>query len=913
MTDPITRLNAALEGRYRVGREIGEGGMATVYLAEDLRHERKVALKVLKPELAAVVGGERFLAEIQTTANLQHPHILPLFDSGEEDGFLYYVMPYVEGESLRDRIDREKQLPVEESLRIASDIAEALDHAHRHGVVHRDIKPANILLTDGRPLIADFGIALAVAQAGGGRVTETGLSVGTPHYMSPEQATGDRDVDPRTDVYALGCVLYEMLIGEPPYSGTTAQAVLGKIIQGKPISATEARGTVPPNVDAAIRKALEKLPADRFGSARELAGALADPGFQYGKDAGAAAGLPASRRRTYAAAAVGLLIGVVAVGAAVLFITPRNARSPQRLSIVLPPDRPVAIRWWPGRSLAISPDGRDVVYASFDPQAGDPWANSALSVRSSDSPAVRELPGTARARQPFFSPDGEWVGFFTDAGELRKVPLGGGSSVPLTDAVGASTWAFGSWTDEGTIVFSVRSGDGDGGLRLVSADGGSSESLTLPDTAQSEQFHSFPDFVRGTGTILFEVEFGQLRDQRIDAVRLDTGVRSVVLENAGSPHYLVSGHLLFQRDGTLLVAPFDASRLALTGPAVPLVDEVRGPRKDGGGWPPELAVSRNGTLAYLPAVTGETTLGVVDRDGRFEALGSQSSGLDSPVPRVSPDGRYVAYVVSSDDVYGSVYIHDLERGTTNRLTQEGSLDHMPAWHPNGRELAVSSETESGSGIFLKDLAGSERLLVPSGDGVRRRNASWSPNGELLAYTVQDGTEHDIWILSMAEEGSPRPLLEGPESEHTPRFSPNGRWLAYVSEESGQPQVYVRGYPEGETFTVSTDLSMGPVWGPEGDELFYYGLHERTPRLIVVSVTDEGEALRLGTPTPLLEMRLPGPMGEVEEYRNATNFGPDYDVLPDGRGFVMVRGPGTPLREIILVQNFFEELRQVVPD
>ena len=222
MTDPITRLNAALEGRYAVEREIGEGGMATVYLAEDLRHERKVALKVLKPELAAVVGAERFLAEIKTTANLQHPHILPLHDSGEADGFLFFVTPYIEGDTLRDKIDREKQLGIEEALKITEKVAVALDHAHKDGVVHRDIKPGNILLNpEGEPTVADFGIALAVAQAGEGRVTETGLSVGTPHYMSPEQATGDRDVDPRTDVYALGCVLYEMLVGDPPYQGST--------------------------------------------------------------------------------------------------------------------------------------------------------------------------------------------------------------------------------------------------------------------------------------------------------------------------------------------------------------------------------------------------------------------------------------------------------------------------------------------------------------------------------------------------------------------------------------------------------------------------------------------------------------------------------------------------------------------
>ena len=280
--DPVTRLNAALEGRYRIEAELGEGGMATVYLADDRKHERKVALKVLKPELAAVVGAERFLAEIKTTANLQHPHILPLFDSGEADSFLFYVMPFVEGESLRDKLNRDHQLPVDDAVRIATNVAEALDYAHRHDVIHRDIKPANILLQDGKPVISDFGIALAVGTAGQGRLTETGLSVGTPHYMSPEQATGDMSVGPATDIYALGAVLYEMLVGEPPYTGGTAQAILGKIIAGKLASATGERASVPSNVDAAIRKSLEKVPADRFTGAQEFARALADPGFRHG-------------------------------------------------------------------------------------------------------------------------------------------------------------------------------------------------------------------------------------------------------------------------------------------------------------------------------------------------------------------------------------------------------------------------------------------------------------------------------------------------------------------------------------------------------------------------------------------------------------------------------------------------------
>ena len=317
MTDPITRLNTALEGRYAIERELGEGGMATVYRAEDLKHERKVALKVLKPELAAVVGAERFLAEIKTTANLQHPHILPLFDSGEIDGFLFYVMPYVEGETLRDRIDREKQLPVDEAVALASKVAGALQHAHEHGVIHRDIKPGNILLQDGEPVVADFGIALAVGAAGSNRLTETGLSLGTPFYMSPEQATGDQAVGASTDTYALGSVLYEMLVGDPPYPGSTAQAVLGKIIAGKPVSATEQRPSIPANVDAAVRKALEKLPADRFASAQEFGKALGDEHFRYGElaTAGEAVAVGPWNRLTMAFAALFAVAAVTATWA----------------------------------------------------------------------------------------------------------------------------------------------------------------------------------------------------------------------------------------------------------------------------------------------------------------------------------------------------------------------------------------------------------------------------------------------------------------------------------------------------------------------------------------------------------------------------------------------------------------------
>ncbi len=308
MTDPLPRLSAALADKYRVERELGQGGMATVYLAQDIKHDRKVALKVLKPELAAVIGADRFVVEIKTTAALQHPHILPLFDSGTADGFLYYVMPFIDGETLRSKLDRETQLGIEEAVRITMAVADALDYAHRHGVIHRDIKPENILLHDGRPMVADFGIALALSAAAGGRMTETGMSLGTPHYMSPEQATAEKLITARSDVYSLGSVLYEMLTGNPPHVGASAQQIIMKIVTDTARPVTELRKAVPRNVADAVAKSLEKLPADRFESAKAFGDALGNPGFSLrgraGRGGGAGGLTPADRWKRVAVAEV---------------------------------------------------------------------------------------------------------------------------------------------------------------------------------------------------------------------------------------------------------------------------------------------------------------------------------------------------------------------------------------------------------------------------------------------------------------------------------------------------------------------------------------------------------------------------------------------------------------------------------
>ncbi|MDH4133021.1 MAG: serine/threonine protein kinase, partial [Gemmatimonadota bacterium] len=337
--DPIPRLVAALSDRYRIERELGQGGMATVYLAEDLKHDRKVALKVLKPELAAVIGAERFVVEIKTTASLSHPHILPLFDSGTADGFLYYVMPFIDGETLRSKLDRETQLGIDEAVSITTAVADALDYAHRHNVIHRDIKPENILLHDGRPMVADFGIALALSAAAGGRMTETGMSLGTPHYMSPEQATAEKEITARSDVYSLGSVLYEMLTGNPPHVGASAQQIIMKIVTEEAAPVTKLRKAVPPNVAAAVAQAIEKLPADRFESAKAFAEALDNPGFRGTTTTYAAAGQGATGNRRAVLAGWGVAGLLLVALAATWFLRTPAAKAPtRRYAISFPAD-----------------------------------------------------------------------------------------------------------------------------------------------------------------------------------------------------------------------------------------------------------------------------------------------------------------------------------------------------------------------------------------------------------------------------------------------------------------------------------------------------------------------------------------------------------------------------------------------
>ncbi len=463
MSGPAERLAAALADRYRIERELGQGGMATVYLAEDLKHDRRVAIKVLKPELAAVLGAERFLQEIKTTAALQHPNILPLFDSGTADGFLYYVMPFVEGESLRDRLNREKQLPVREAVDLTSEVADALQYAHEHGVVHRDIKPENILLHAGRPMVADFGIALAVSAAAGGRMTETGLSLGTPHYMSPEQATAEKDITGRSDVYSLASVLYEMLTGDPPHTGSSAQQIIMKIVTEEAAPVTKLRKSVPPNVAAALSKGLEKLPADRFETATAFAEALQNPAFRV--TGGAVAGAPGARGfrgwmrspwswGTVTVAVAGVVLSVLlmrgAAPASPPWFTARtfdsrsifNARfMPDGQTIVfsgmpdvgivsrlyvIRPDHPDPVPFGPDSAhlLDVSSTGQLAILTHASYLGGHRLFSGTLATVSLGGEAPREV--TTGVREAAWGPDGKTMAVIRDSSgtDLLEYPVG---------------------------------------------------------------------------------------------------------------------------------------------------------------------------------------------------------------------------------------------------------------------------------------------------------------------------------------------------------------------------------------------------------------------------------------------------------------------------------------------------------
>ena len=882
MTDALARLSTALADRYAIERELGAGGMATVYLAHDLRHDRKVALKVVRPELAAIMGGERFLAEIKTTANLQHPHILPLHDSGEADGLVFYVMPYVEGESLRDRLMKEKQLPVDDALRIAREVASALDYAHRHGVVHRDIKPENILLHDGSALVADFGIALAVSRSDGGtRMTETGMSLGTPHYMAPEQAMGEREITPKADIYALGCVLYEMLTGEPPFTGPTAQAIIARVMMEQPRSLTLQRHTIPPQLEAVVRKALEKLPADRFATAAQFVEALTHPESMpltaTREEAGEARPRSRMRRALRAAGSVAALALAGAAGALLwrqFSAEPVSASHPVvRFGIMLPRDaQPVGAT---GSTIAFSPDGSRIVYVGRAP------SGQRLYSRGLDQLDPAPIPGSDGGILPFFSPDGQFVGF-RQGGRLAKVALAGGPVIPLCEVVGSTYGA--TWTSGDSIIFAS-----DSGLMAVPAAGGTAHLLAKPDSGEAFRW---PDALPDGRALLFTTFRGG--SARLGVLVLRTGEVRRLDQRGGYPRYVAAGFVvLSDPSGIVSAVPFDARRLEVTGAAVPLADKIS-TSVDGDR---NLGVSRSGDFALQSSVSAGSRLVLVDRAGAVRDAGADTGLFYAP--RLSPDGRRVALVRWTDINFNAqdVWVVDLGQHTRTRLTFDTTAT-WPAWSPDGQRVAFTRSVGGAGSIYWAPADGSgspESLVTEAGYWAP---AGFEPGGRGLLYHGLGPAAGNAEIHRVATSGggAPQTVLSGAFRVNNPSLSPDGRWMAYVSNESGRSEVYVRSYPgAGGRWQVSLNGGNEPVWSPAGGEIFY-----RDGDVMMAATVRTQGAFEIGNRTRLFEGGF-----ETAQIAPLTN----YDVSRDGRTFVMFQQVAGAAQSVYVTLNWFEQRRR----
>ncbi|MEO5800176.1 MAG: protein kinase [Gemmatimonadales bacterium] len=850
MSATFDRLVAALSRSYRIERELGAGGMATVYLAHDLKHDRDVAIKVLHPDLGAALGADRFLTEIRTTARLQHPHILPLLDSGEADGLLYYVMPLVTGETLRTRLERERQLPVEAAVLIAREVGDALGYAHGLGVIHRDIKPENILLQGGHALVADFGIALAVQTAGGTRMTQTGLSLGTPQYMSPEQAMGERAIDARSDIYALGAVTYEMLVGEPPFTGPSVQAIVARIMTEQPRALSTQRRSIPAGVEDAVLTALEKLPADRFASAAEFTAALGDQGGT--KRHTSARSVAAPTRRSPAVIAA-LTVAGVCLGLIAGWFRWHSRTEPATQSTVLYalaiPDSLGLVATGP-ENLDYSPDGSVLAYVS----------NSGLMLRYSDSLEVRPVPGGRRGIAPFFSPDGRWIGYQVGS-RVVKQPMAGGAAVTICEVCVGYQF---QWGSDDTLRFHTAPADAPSGrvLMAVAANGGVAREIARPDSMSRYAYRS-PILLPGTRNVLFSVYAGS--SSRLAVLNLDTRKISVLDQAGNSPRWVASGYVVFAtNDGTIQAVPFDRSHARPTGPPRVIARGV---------WLPDPyamrgAVSATGAVVYAASrSTLPRRLMRYSRQGVAVPMVTELRGFSNP--RFAPDGQRIAIDIAEDGSTGrDIWVLEVAHRTWSRITTDG-LSTRPVFSRDGSRIFYSSNDDLW---WIKSDGSGEpdSLLIKNGS---RFAASMTAVGDSIVFQEAGGDRDGIQVLALDGTRGVRTLVPARFGESNPALSHDGRWLAYQSNETGRTEVYVRPWANAGRIPISLEGGSEPVWAHSGRELFY-----RVGDSLMVATLSTTPAFTVIRRTRLFS----GGFLRGGDYR-------EYDVAPDDQSFVVILG------------------------
>jgi eukaryotic-like serine/threonine-protein kinase len=863
-------------GPYEIQSLLGAGGMGEVYRARDTRLSRTVAVKILPSHLCLDPDRkQRFEREARAVSSLNHPNICTVHDVGSQDGIEYLVMEYLEGETLDQRL-RRGPLPWEQVVQYALQIADALDKAQREGITHRDLKPGNIMLTKSGMKLLDFGLAkLKTSSLPGSadaltkmteedrKLTAVGTLVGTFQYMAPEQLEG-KEADARTDVFGLGCVLYEMATGRPAFTGKSKASLIASILSSQPPAISTFEPMAPPALDWTIRTCLAKNPDERWQCFGDLVLEL-----KWIATGGSQLEHPVKhppQNRMLVALAMTTAIAIAAVCYLLWMRAPPRSRETTRFVLQLPAGREQSFSYATSSFapvLDLSPDGRYLAYVAQSS------GQQAIYVRPVDQFEARLVPGTENGEAPFFSPDGDWLGFIGD-GKLKKVPLRGGPPFAICDVQIA---AKASWGENGFIVISPIFGTG---LSLVSAKGGTPFAMTKLDPTRSERAHSSPEFLPAGDTVLFTIWTGVTFERpQIAVFSLKNHMQKVLIDGATSPHYVSTGHLVYEQGGSLFAVPFDISHLELSGAPVRLSSSPQmsatGPITDA-----QLAVSATGSMAYVPGpdtMDLDRTLVWVDRKG----VAIPVSDLHRPYtsPRVSPDGRRIAVSILESGTY-QIWIYDLERGTLSRLTHEKS-NAAGVWSPDGKQIAFGSNLTGPANIYAVSADGNsspERLT--SGQSPQLPS-SWSKDNVLLFTEVDPTTAGDLWELSPHENARPIALRRTPFDEFEPAFSPDGRFIAYLSNDSGTYEVYVQTYSGPyHRWQISTRGGFDPIWAKDGHELFYIVDN----KMIAVPVEFQG-GFHFGKPQTLFEGR----------YEAGLDGSPPYDVSADGKRFLFVK-PGT---------------------
>jgi len=889
----MTLASGTRLGPYEITSPLGAGGMGEVYRARDTRLDRTVAIKILPAHAASEERRQRFEREARAISSLSHPHICVLHDVGRHDGIDYLVMEYLEGETLADRLKRTGALPLEQVLRFGVEIADALDKAHRHGVVHRDLKPGNVMLTKSGAKLLDFGLAklrapevpvsaaseLSALPTGDKPLTAEGSLVGTFQYMAPEQLEG-KEPDARTDIFAFGALLHEMATSERAFKGKSQASLIAAILAAEPAPISRLQPLTPRALDRVVATCLAKDPDDRWQSAHDIGKEL-----KWIREAGSEAALPSTpvrgrwERMAWVAAvlATGLMGVFAARGRDAKHEAPRLIRS-----TILPPPK-TALSLSDSITIPVlSPDGRHIAFVARGDDGKD-----LLWVRPLDGLETRPLAGTEGVIYPFWSADSRSLGFFA-AAKLKKIDASGGPPEVLCDAPAGRG---GTWSRDGIIVFSGQPGQG---LSQIPAVGGTATAVTHLDASRQEASHRWPSFLPDGRHFLYTglVAVTPKHTDGIYLAALGSDQTERLVDAHTNAAYAEPGYILFARDGALIAQRFDVGSGRLSGETMSLADQVQTfPAMAAAAF----SVSETGLLAYEAGTPDERARILwSDRTGTQSETGIPAGSINSP--RLSHDGRRILFRVEDRQGRGDIWMYDLARRVSSRFTVDPANDFAPVWSPDDMRVVFSSNRTSGGDLFVKASSGvgDDERLFASRD--RKTVTQWPRNDWLIFGVFAAGmTSVDMWSLSLPD-GKATPLLQTDFNEGGGQLSPDGRWLAYHSNESGRMEVYVQPFPgPGAKWRVSRDGGQFPRWRGDGKELFFVA----GDRALMAAEVVAGPTFAAGDPRPLFPI-----------HPRARTLDCPYDVTADGRRFLVSVTSGEDASvPITLVQNWPELLKR----